>query len=90
MTKDFKLQADSWIKVMAHLGGKLFKGQETYKMEMVKELDITYTHVVKILKVLEKKKYVKFRKQSRNIYVELTGIGIEQAEACRTVMGATG
>ena len=88
-SKEFRLQADVWIKIMAHLGGKLFKGHETYKMEIAKELDITYTHIVKILKVLEKKKYVKFRKQSRNIYIELTGVGIEVSEACRTVIGVT-
>jgi len=54
--------------------------QEVYASSLAKEVDCTYSHVVKILQALEKDGLVSFAKQGRLKLLSLTKQGEEIAE----------
>jgi len=80
-----KLRTDVWIKLMAYLKKKFDADMVVYKARVSKDLDITYSYVVKILFLLEKKGFIYFLKQGRNIYVLLTPQGQKLSEHCEKV-----
>lgn len=60
----------------------LFQSQETvYASSLAKQVDCTYSHVVKILSKMEELKLVEFDKQGRLKLLRLTTKGKELAEA---------
>ena len=55
-----------------------------YASVIAKEIDCTYSHVVKLLKILEKHEIVEFVKEGRLKYLSLTIKGKKLAEALET------
>lgn len=53
---------------------------EVYASSLAKQIDCTYSHVVKILQEMEKSKLVNFNKQGRLKLLALTKAGHEVAE----------
>lgn len=52
-----------------------------YASVIAKEINCTYSHVVKLLKILEKENLIKFEKQGRLKYLTLTEKGEKLAES---------
>ena len=59
-----------------------------YGSILAKEVDCTYSHVVKILQTLEELKLVDFEKQGRIKVIKLTKKGVEVANAIEEIQGA--
>ena len=53
---------------------------ETYASSLAKQIDCTYSHVVKILQEMEKSKLINFDKQGRLKLLTLTKEGEEVAD----------
>ena len=53
---------------------------EVYASSLAKQIDCTYSHVVKILQEMEKADLVKFKKEGRLKLLNLTPKGTEVAE----------
>jgi DNA-binding MarR family transcriptional regulator len=53
---------------------------EVYASSLAKEIDCTYSHVVKILQEMEKSSLVEFKRQGRLKILKLTSKGSEIAE----------
>ncbi len=58
---------------------------ETYASSLAKNVDCTYSHVVKILQEMEKANIVRFKKQGRLKIIELTAKGNTIAENIENV-----
>ena len=61
---------------------------EIYASSLAKQIDCTYSHVVKILQELEKESLINFNKQARLKLLSLTKNGNESAEyldKCRSL-----
>ena len=56
-----------------------------YASSLAKAVDCTYSHVVKVLQMMEKAKLVNFEKQGRLKLLTLTKIGTEIAEHMEAV-----
>lgn len=54
---------------------------QIYASVIAKEINCTYSHVVKLLKILEKENLIKFEKQGRLKYLTLTEKGEKLAES---------
>jgi DNA-binding MarR family transcriptional regulator len=63
------LKLDKWVYIIEKIDGE-------YPSNLAKELNITYSHVVKILKQLVAKGWVKPEKSGRIIYYHLTDKGV--------------
>ena len=59
----------------------LHSKSKIYASVIAKEIDCTYSHVVKLLKILEKHDIVEFVKEGRLKYLSLTEKGKKLAEA---------
>ena len=58
---------------------------EIYASSLAKQIDCTYSHVVKILQEIEKAELIKFKKQGRLKLLTLTKKGLEVAEHMDTI-----
>ena len=58
-----------------------------YASSLAKSVDCTYSHVVKILQMMEKAKLVNFEKQGRLKLLTLTRSGNEVAEKMESIKG---
>ncbi len=56
-----------------------------YASSLAKSVDCTYSHVVKVLQMMEKAKLVNFEKQGRLKLLTLTKVGTEIAEHMENV-----
>jgi DNA-binding MarR family transcriptional regulator len=59
---------------------------EVYASSLAKQIDCTYSHVVKILQEIEKAELIKFKKQGRLKLLTLTKKGQEVADHMDAVM----
>ena len=71
---------------MLIVGLKNAKGP-VYASSLAKSIDCTYSHVVKILKQMQKAGLINFEKQGRLKILTLTKLGIEVAEHIDGVRG---
>lgn len=71
---------------MMLLGLKNAKG-EVYASSLAKQIDCTYSHVVKILQEMEKSGLINFEKQGRLKLLTLTKQGSEIAENIDSIRG---
>src|SRR3989338_9040333 len=60
-------------------------GAEVYASVLAKQIDCTYSHVVKILQEMEKSELVAFKKQGRLKLLELTKKGREIATSIEEI-----
>ncbi len=58
---------------------------EIYASSLAKQIDCTYSHVVKILQEIERAELIKFKKQGRLKLLTLTKKGSEVAEHMDTI-----
>ncbi len=74
---------------MMLIGLKRAEG-EIYASSLAKQIDCTYSHVVKILQEIEKADLIKFKKQGRLKLLTLTKKGQEVAEHMDAIMRQLG
>lgn len=71
-----------WMRVMRYLN----RYDAVIKTHIAKELDVTYSHVVKLLSQMKKDGKVSFRSDGRTMVVSLTPKGREEAEDVDRIM----
>lgn len=63
------------------------KGKDEPMSRTARDIDVTYSHINKIVKIGEEAKELKVNKRGRISYVYLTEKGREQAEASIVILG---
>lgn len=81
-TKENIFKIPKFIEIMSDL---LFREYSTSTM-IAKNLDITYSHVVRIITELEKIKYLETVKDGRTRYIRLTEKGNRYATNCNNIL----
>jgi DNA-binding MarR family transcriptional regulator len=71
-----------WMKVLRYLN----RYDDVIKTSIAKELDVTYSHIVKLLADLHKEGLVSFRVDGRSMFVTLTPKGKSLAQDIDKVM----
>lgn len=64
---------------MAHIYGSK---TEYYVGEISRHLDLTYAHLLNLLKFLEREQYVEFKNLGRQKFVRLTEKGMRMGQVC--------
>lgn len=64
--------------------------EETYKSDIARNIDGTYSHVVKVLSRLKKKGLVDFDKQGRMVKIHMTKKGQEFVDAVQKMFNIWG
>jgi len=77
-----KFETDKWIEVLDFL----LVYEAPTVMSISKELDVTYTHILKIIKMMKDKRLVKTEKIGRMRAVKLTTKGKELAFHCSPIV----
>lgn len=62
--------------------------EEVYSSRLSKDLDITYSHLVKLINALEDDKFVQCNKQGRLKLLSLTDTGVQVAEQIHVLQAA--
>jgi len=73
----------AWMRIMPHVEGM-------YASQIAKKLDITYSHVVKIIRALEKKGWISREKHGRIVRYKFTSSGHKMKNCCDDILIATG
>jgi DNA-binding MarR family transcriptional regulator len=71
-----------WMKVLRYLN----RYDSVIKTNIAKELDVTYSHIVKLLADLQRESLVSFRTEGRTMIVTLTPKGKSLAEMVDKLM----
>ena len=82
-TKTTVLGTRAWMRVLPYIN-------EMYASALAKKIDVTYSHVVKIITGLEHKKWITREKQGRIIRYKLTPAGEKMRDACDIILLGTG
>ncbi len=77
---DFELEFRKWVPLLLNLYEDVEKSVDSYASQVAKDIDCTYSHVVKMVIKFEDKGLIKTKKQGRLRLIRLTKKGTELAE----------
>jgi DNA-binding MarR family transcriptional regulator len=79
------IEATAWIRVLAYIQ----KSEKTHQMAISRDLDLTYSHISKMIPILEERGVLKTALMGRKRVIELTPEGTRLAKNCLPVVQFT-
>jgi len=76
------LVVDKWVETLAFL----LNNNSPSVNSIAKGIDVTYSHTMKIVNVLEEMGFIKSNKSGRNRSIKLTRAGTELAKSCSHII----
>lgn len=82
-----ELDMPKFVQVLDYLNG-IKEGNRANESGIARELNVTYSHVVKLLNIFSDADWVSFDKRGRNVYIDLTPSGKLVAGLCSQMLHA--
>jgi predicted transcriptional regulator len=70
----YKLHFNNWVDIITNCDNK-------YSLQLYREINVTFSHIAKVMKTLEKKKLVILTQEGRKKMIKLTEKG-KELELC--------